>query len=65
MMCYVCDDLDNLVSKEAVPGQVGFDVHVELAQGFGELGKGSAAGGSKCYGPIVTGKARRNILEFG
>ena len=65
MVCYICDDLNDLVGKEAVRGQVGFDVHVKLAQSFGKLGKGSAASGFECYGPSIAGEARRNILEFG
>ena len=64
MICYVCDDFDDLVGKEAVRSQVGFDVHVELAQSFSKLGEGSAASGFECYSPVMMGEAHRNILKF-
>ena len=32
------NDFDNFVGEEAVGCQIRFDVHVELAKGFGELG---------------------------
>ena len=65
MLGYARDDLDDLVSEEAVGDQVGFDVSVELAQGLGELGEGSATGGFECYCPIILGEAGGNVLEFG
>ena len=64
MRC-ICDDLNDLVGKEAVRGQIGSDMCAEFAQSLGKLCESSAARGLECYVPVITGKAQRDVLKFG